>query len=206
MFAHVAEQLDHASVAAQDLHEVARDHVELFGGEISSNAADYFATGLKGRHHEQKKYEEHKSLQGIYQMPVLEGGKVVMQEVPTRNAMNEILRDEYVADCERAVRRWNKIVKDGGITDFEFALPSRRFNRSMGMYAEANFTPAGEPISADEFEARRDEWLPTESDRAYVRSLMQPVYEPGKFAPWIAPPRKGVKGQGIDFEYVKFTA
>ena len=41
--------------------------------------------------------------------------------------------------------------------------------------------------------------------RAYVKSLMVPCYEPGKFAPWIAPPAKGVKGKPIDFDYVKFT-
>src|SRR5438045_9770452 len=32
--------------------------LDLFGGEISSNAADFFAAGLKGRYQEQKKYDE----------------------------------------------------------------------------------------------------------------------------------------------------
>ena len=31
------------------------------------------------------------------------------------------------------------------------------------------------------------------------------VYEPGAFANWIAPPRRGINGQPIDFEYVKFV-
>lgn len=180
--------------------------VELFGGEVSSNAADYFATGLKGRHHEQRKYEDHRGLDGIYRMPVISGGKVSVDEVPERNAMNEILRDEYVADCERACARWNKTIAASGLTGVTLKIPSRRFNRNMGIYAEHHFTPEGEPISGDEFEARRAEWLPTESDRAYVRSLMVPCYTPGEFAPWIAPPRKGVKGKSVDFEYVKFTS
>ena len=34
---------------------------------------------------------------------------------------------------------------------------------------------------------------------------MKPVYEPGKFADWIAPPDKGVKGQPVGYEYVQFA-
>ncbi len=180
--------------------------VELFGGEISSNAADYFAAGLKGRHHEQKKYEEHKALGEIYAMPVVENGKLTSQEIPLRNAINEQLRDEYVSDCERAVRRWNKTIAKAGISDFELKLPSRRFNRKMGIYAEHTFDPEGNLIDEATFEKKKGEWLPTQEDRDYVQSVMKPCYEPGKMAGWIAPPRKGVKGKPLDFEYVKFTA
>ncbi|MEZ4337546.1 MAG: benzoyl-CoA 2,3-epoxidase subunit BoxB [Sandaracinaceae bacterium] len=176
--------------------------VELFGGEISSNAADYFATGLKGRYREAAKYEEHQALGGIYDMTVFEDGKLAQREVPLRNALNEVLRDEYVADCQRAVRKWNHVIKKQGL-DVELKLPSRRFNRSMGIYAGQSFDLEGHPISADEFEARKGEWLPTPEDRAYVRSLMVPVYEPGKIANWISPPKKGVNGQPFEFEYVK---
>ncbi len=176
--------------------------VELFGGEISTNAADYFAMGLKGRHHEQKKYDEHRGLNQIYTMPILDGGRLSSKEVPLRNAMNEVLRDEYVADCERACRRWNKVIAEEGV-DFELKIPSRRFNRSMGMYAESAFDLNGDVITREEFEAKRDSWLPTAEDRAYVRSLMTPSYGPGEFASWIAPPRKGIKGKAIDFEYCK---
>jgi len=178
--------------------------VELFGGEISSNAADYFATGLKGRHHEVKKYGDHTALEEIYSMPIVQDGRLTQEEVPLRNAMNEILRDEYVADCERACKRWNKTIAKTGF-DFELKIPSRRFNRSMGIYAGHSFSPEGELISDADFEKRKGEWLPSAADRDYVRSCMKPVYEPGQFADWISPPRKGVKGKAIDFEYVKFT-
>jgi len=178
--------------------------VELFGGEISSNAADFFAAGLKGRHNEQKKYADHSALQEVYQVPVLENGRITNQEVPLRNAMNEVLRDEYMADNRRACERWNKTIKKAGV-DFELSIPSRRFNRGMGIYSEGNFNPAGEPITAEAFEAGRAQWLPTPEDRAYVKSLMKPVYEPGKFADWIAPPDKGVKGQPVGYEYVQFA-
>jgi benzoyl-CoA 2,3-dioxygenase component B len=179
--------------------------VELFGGEISSNAADYFATGLKGRFREREKYGEHRAMEGIYTMEAAEGGRLVQKEVPLRNALNEILRDEYVADCERACRKWNHTVKKTGV-DFEFKIPNRRFNRSMGMYAGMSFTPSGEPITREQFEAQRGQWLPTAEDRAYVRSLMIPVHEQGKIANWIAPPKQGVDGKPFDWEYVRFEA
>jgi benzoyl-CoA 2,3-dioxygenase component B len=179
--------------------------VELFGGEISSNAADYFATGLKGRFREREKYTDHRAMEGIYTMEVPENGRIVKKEIPLRNAMNEVLRDEYVADCERAVRKWNHTIKKAGV-DFELKIPSRRFNRSMGMYNTLSFTPEGELISKNEFEAKKHLWLPTLEDRAYVRSLMVPVREPGKFANWIAPPKQGVDGKPVDFEYVRFEA
>ncbi|MFK7991432.1 MAG: benzoyl-CoA 2,3-epoxidase subunit BoxB [Sandaracinaceae bacterium] len=179
--------------------------VELFGGEISSNAADYFATGLKGRYREQTKYEDHSALRDVYSMTVFKDGKLSEEEVPLRNALNELLRDEYVADCERALRRWNHTIKKADL-DFTLTLPNRRFNRSMGMYAPHAFTPEGKPISHEEFEARKGEWLPTPEDRAYVRSLMVPVHEPGKCANWISPPRKGVNGQPFEYEYVRFQS
>jgi len=202
---------DARAQGAVDLHTIQKyinfwfsSAVELFGGEISSNAADYFAAGLKGRHHERRKYTEHKVSEGIYEMPVLSGDRLSSQEVPLRNAMNELLRDEYVADCERGCARWNRTLEKAGV-NFRFKIPSRRFNRAMGIYSGTSFNPDGEIISDAEFEANRTKWLPTVADRDYVRSLMVPVYEPGKFAPWIAPPRKGVKGKPVEYEYVQFT-
>lgn len=177
--------------------------VELFGGEISSNAADYFATGLKGRYREDR-YTDHVAMGDAYVMDVLENGTISKREVPMRTALNEVLRDEYVEDCERAVRKWNKTIEAHGLS-FRLCLPNRRFNRTMGMYAGFHFSLTGEPISREAFEAKRGEWLPTAEDRAYVRSLMKPVYEPGQFAPWIAPPAHGIKGTPIDYEYVQFN-
>jgi benzoyl-CoA oxygenase B subunit len=66
--------------------------LDLFGGEKSSNAADYFASSLKGREREER-YPDHLALDGSYPMDLVVDGKVVTEQVPTRNAMNEILRD-----------------------------------------------------------------------------------------------------------------
>jgi benzoyl-CoA 2,3-dioxygenase component B len=176
--------------------------VDLFGGEISSNAADYFASGLKGRAHEAKKFEDHLAMTGSYEMEMLTNGSIETKLVPLRNAMNEILRDAYIDDNQRGVDRWNKAIKDSGI-DFEITLPNRRFNRKLGIHAGKFFDLDGNPISEAEFNEHHDEWLPSAADKAYVKSLMHPVFEPGKMANWIAAPTRGINGQPIEFEYVR---
>jgi benzoyl-CoA 2,3-dioxygenase component B len=174
---------------------------DLFGGEISTNAAQYFAAGLKGRNREES-YDDHSALDRFYTMEIPKDGKIVKEEIPLRNAMNEVLRDDYVADCQRGVDRWNKILEDAGVSD-RLSLPHRRFHRQIGIYAGLHFTPEGEPISEEEWNRRRREWLPSDEDQAFVRSLMRPVTEPGKIAGWIAPPKSGIKGKPFDFEYVR---
>ena len=95
--------------------------------------------------------------------------------------MNEVLRDEYVADCERVVKKWNRTLSKMD-TEFRVMLPDRKFHRRQGIYAGAHFDPTGAMISESEWNAMRDTRLPTDDDRAYVKSLMKPVYEPGKMA------------------------
>ena len=176
--------------------------LDLFGGEVSSNAADFFASGLKGRFREDT-LEEHKAIGQTYRLEVPEGGKLVEQEVPLRNAMNEVLRDEYVKDCQRAVDRWKKTLARAGNSGLSLSLPHRRFHRAVGPCAGYFFDPQGRMITEAEFKAHEAEWLPTAEDRAYVKSLMHPVTEPGKVASWIAPAAKGINGMPLDFEYVK---
>jgi benzoyl-CoA 2,3-dioxygenase component B len=87
---------------------------------------------------------------------------------------------------------------------FRFKIPSRRFNRNIGIYSGMYFTPEGELISSEEWEKHKNDWLPSDEDREYVRSLMKAVYEVGKIANWIAPPDKGVNQKPFAFEYVRF--
>jgi len=176
--------------------------LDLFGGEISSNAADFFASGLKGRYRE-KQYQDHRALEGVYPMELVREGRLVREEVPLRNAMNEVLRDGYVEDCQKGVERWNRVIERSGIGDFRLRLPHRRFHRHIGVHADQPFDPDGKLLPREEWERRRDQWLPGESDIAYVASLMHPVHERGKIAHWIAPPAKGINGQPFDFEYVR---
>ncbi|HEY0323358.1 MAG TPA: benzoyl-CoA 2,3-epoxidase subunit BoxB [Pyrinomonadaceae bacterium] len=176
--------------------------LDLFGGEISSNSADFYAAGLKGRYYEQKKYEDHILKDDMFTLTVIEDGRLASREVPLRNALNEVLRGEYVADCERAMTRWNKYLEDAGLGE-RLYLPSTRFHRHVGEYAGHHFDIEGNIITEAEFESGKRGWLPSIEDREYVRSLMHPVTEPGKIANWIAPPTAGIKGLPFEFEYVR---
>jgi benzoyl-CoA 2,3-epoxidase subunit B len=177
--------------------------LDLFGGEVSSNAADYFAAGLKGRYREADQYADHRALGDVYRMTVVDGGQLVEREVPLRNAMNAVLRDAYIRDCQRGVDRWNADLARAGLAGMDLRLPSERFNRKVGTYAAARFDPDGHMLDQSEWLQRAADWLPSPDDERYITSLMQPVYERGKMASWIAPPARGINGQPVDFEYVR---
>ena len=136
-------------------------------------------------------------------MPFFENGRTLTKEVPMRNAMNEVLRDWYVGDCAAGVERWNRVLEQHGIS-FRLRLPDRKFNRGIGMYAGCHFDPDGSELSRDAWDSRRYEWLPSAADSEYLLSIMaSPVYERGKFANYIAPPRRGINQKPVDFEYVR---
>src|SRR3954468_10668512 len=176
--------------------------LDLFGSEASSNAANYFSNGLKGRPDEAK-FADHVEADTTMTLQVPDGQGGVKEEViSVRNGINEITRLEYAKDCNVGVTRWNMLVKKSGVP-FEFKLPSTRFRRNVGAWAGLHADLQGHPITAAEFEAKKDEWLPTAEDIAFVKSLQQRVTEPGKMAGWIAPPDRGINAQPVDYEYVK---
>jgi benzoyl-CoA 2,3-dioxygenase component B len=117
--------------------------------------------------------------------------------------MNEVHRDGYIEDCAKGVAWWNKILEKHGM-EFRLYLPHRRFHRHVGLYAGQWFDPQGNPLTEEQWNARKDEWLPSPADKEYIGSLQsEPVYERGKMANWIAPPEKGINGMPVDFEYVR---
>jgi benzoyl-CoA 2,3-dioxygenase component B len=176
--------------------------IDLFGGEISTNAANFYTAGLKGRFEEGKKTDDHVLAHATYPVTQLDGDRLVTREAAALPALNERLRDDYVADCQRGVDRWNQVIRKNGV-DFELRLPHRGFHRAIGAFAESRVSPDGRVVSQAEWDARHGEWLPTETDKAFVQSLMVPVVERGEFASWIAPPARGINGNPIDFEYVR---
>ncbi|HVG25368.1 MAG TPA: benzoyl-CoA 2,3-epoxidase subunit BoxB [Thermoanaerobaculia bacterium] len=175
--------------------------LDLFGSEISSNAASYFANGLKGRPDESL-YQDHLA-NGDYSLDVPDNnGSVKTETVSMRNAMNEVMRAAYIRDCENGVKRWNGIIKKGGI-DFELRLPSARFRRTVGAWANVPTDPAGNPIAAEAYAASIKAWIPSPDDQSFVGSVMHPVYEAGKVASWIAPPDRGINNMPVEYEYVR---
>jgi benzoyl-CoA 2,3-epoxidase subunit B len=127
--------------------------LDLFGGEISSNSADFFAAGLKGRYREQELHEDHIAIEGVVNIAIVEDDRIRHKEAPLRNALNEVLRGEYTKDNERGLARWNKVLEGEGLAE-RLYLPSARFYRRVGEYAGHYFDIHGNLISQAEFEAQ----------------------------------------------------
>jgi len=179
--------------------------LDLFGNELSTNAANAFQAGLKGRYLEDQIDDDHVLSGATYPVLRLKDGAILREEVPALSALNMRLRDDYVADATSAVERWwNRIVERAG-TAFHITLPHVAFNRRIGEFAAIEADPEGNLLTTADWMRRRAEFLPSAEDDAFVASLMTPVREPGKFASWIAPPRTGIDSKPGDFEYVKLA-
>lgn len=176
--------------------------LDLFGSETSTNVANYFTAGLKGRWSEQRRNDDHRLTgDSILVDTITDEGEIGQTEVSALVGLNIDLRREYISDCQSGVNRWNRILDEADLPQ-RLKLPSVAFNRKVGAFAEIQATPDGAMISEEDWQQRRGEWLPTAVDKTHVRSLMQPVHERGKIASWIAPPRQGINGQPFDYEYV----
>jgi benzoyl-CoA 2,3-dioxygenase component B len=176
--------------------------LDLFGSELSTNAANYFSTGLKGRYKETDRDDDHRLTEASYRVLRPREGRIIESQEPALTALNENLRDAYIADCARALARWNRIIEEAGL-DFRLTLPHRGFHRAIGEFRGLHVTPEGRIVSEAEWKQRQAHWLPTQSEREFVASLMRPVTESGAFAGWIAPPVRGINHQPVDLEYVK---
>ena len=178
--------------------------IDLFGADESSNAATFYTTGLKGRYTERKRDDDHVLKNDSYAVLELRDGKLVEKQVPMLNALNEVLRDDYIRDTVSGVRRWNRIISKAGV-DFKLEVPHKGFNRNIGALKGTRVSPDGRVITEEQWRQHEDQWLPSRSDREFVGSLMGRVVEPGKFANWIAPPAIGINRQPVNFEYVRFN-
>jgi benzoyl-CoA 2,3-dioxygenase component B len=176
--------------------------LDLFGSEISTNAANAFNAGVKGRYQEVRLEDDHRLRDAVYPVTHLKDSHIVTEDIPALSAINMRLRDDYTKDASGGVSRWNGIIDKAGI-EFEMKLPYQGFHRQIGSFAEAPIAPDGVMVSKDEWRAKRNEWLPSSSDGDFIQSLMKPEWETGKFAGWIAPPKVGIDNKPGDFEYVK---
>jgi benzoyl-CoA 2,3-dioxygenase component B len=176
---------------------------DLFGSEISSNGADAFNTGLKGRFNEAKLTgDDHQLQDAFYKVQRVVNGQLVWEDVPALRAINSRLLDDYIADCQGGIDRWNKAIEKAGI-NFKITQPHKGFNRRIGEFAGQHISPAGEVLSAEAWNAQKGGWLPNDADIAFIHSLMKAHHAPGEYASWIAPPRMGINQQPVDYEYVK---
>lgn len=176
--------------------------LDLFGREVSTNAANAFNAGIKGRFLEQKIDDDHQLKNDTYKVWDMVDGKLVQHEVPALTAINMRLRDDYTKDAAGGVGRWNKIIAKAGI-EFELTLPHESFHRKIGVFEGYNFDPEGNLLSDADYQAKATNWLPTKADGDFIQSLMKPVTGIGEYASWIAPPRMGIDNKPGDYEYVK---
>ena len=142
--------------------------LDLFGSEISTNAANFYTAGLKGRFEETKKTDDHRpagrDLPGDAAATATASRSC---EEPALTALNERLRDDYVADCQRGVDRWNAVIKRHGI-DAELRLPHRGFHRAIGNFAELRVSPDGRIVSQAEWDARHARVAADADDQAFI--------------------------------------
>ncbi len=177
--------------------------IDLFGADQSSNAATFYSSGLKGRYEEGKRVDDHVLKGQTYKVLEVQNGQLAEKEVPMLNALNEVLRDDFIKDSVAGIGRWNKVLEKAGLSH-RLIAPHKAFNRKIGALAGIRMSPDGRVVSPEEWKAKEGEWLPSPADFAFVASLMGPVLEPGKFAGWIAPPSMGINKNPVEFEYVRF--
>ncbi|MGE0063077.1 MAG: benzoyl-CoA 2,3-epoxidase subunit BoxB [Xanthobacteraceae bacterium] len=178
--------------------------LDLFGNEISTNAANSFHAGIKGRFREDRLKDDHQLEKDTYPVLRLKEGKFVTEDAPALSALNMRLRDDYLTDCGLGVGRWNKVIEAAGIP-FQMKLPHQSFHRQIGEFSTVHADPSGSVLSADAWEKQKGEFLPSSGDKDFIEGLMQPEIRPGQFASWIAPPKVGIDNKPGDFEYVKLA-
>ena len=178
--------------------------LDLFGNEISTNAANAFHAGLKGRFREDRLKDDHQLEHDTYPVLRLVDGKIQNEDAPALSALNMRLRDDYVTDANIGVGRWNKVIADAGIP-FELKLPHVAFHRHIGEFSEIHADVNGTLLSEPEWNGKRGDYLPSDGDKEFIESLMQPQFETGRYASWIAPPKVGIDNKPGDFEYVKIA-
>ncbi len=176
--------------------------LDLFGAETSTNAANYFAAGIKGRFQEERRDDDHVLKSVGRNVPEIVDGVISSREVTQLSALNETLRDDYIDDCQKGLDRWNRALAEAGIGT-TIRLPHAGFNRDVGVYRDHHVSPNGELLTDERWAASSAQWLPTDEERTYVKSLMVGVTEPGKMAGWVAPPTQGIHQKPVDFDYVR---
>src|SRR6516165_2369609 len=176
--------------------------LDLFGSEVSTNAANFYNAGLKGRFMETKIEDDHVLTSANYPVLKLVDGQIRSVDEPALTAINMRLRDDYSKDCQGGVNRWNTIIQKAGIK-FELTLPSVAFNRHIGEFKDIHASPDGKLLTDEQWIKNRDNWLPSKADGDFIASLMKPCWEPGEYASWIAAPKVGIDHKAGDFEYVR---
>ena len=176
--------------------------MDLFGSEQSTNAGNYYSSGLKGRWQETRRKDDHVLLEDTRTMTAVEDGAA---------------RREGGADAlgaqPRPARRVRRRLRQRR-TPLEPGARGRRSRGAAGAAARGLQPPRRRlrqpPPQPRRRGARRrglgarqvTAGCPRPTTAQAVAALMVPEYEYGKFAGWIAPPQTGINDQPVEFDYV----
>src|ERR1700759_5728297 len=83
--------------------------LDLFGSEVSTNAANAFNAGVKGRFQETKIEDDHRLTEAPYPVLNLIDGALTVVAEQALTTLNMRLRDDYNIYGVKARLRWNKI-------------------------------------------------------------------------------------------------
>jgi len=75
--------------------------LDLFGGETSTNVANYYTAGLKGRWSEDRRQDDHTLADDSMMVDALVDGEIGELEVAALTGLNTDLRRQYINDCRR---------------------------------------------------------------------------------------------------------
>src|ERR1700712_1366977 len=73
--------------------------LDLFGGETSTNVANYFTAGIKGRWSEERRRDDHLLTNDSIMVDALVEDEIGLTEVAALIGLNTDLRREYIVDC-----------------------------------------------------------------------------------------------------------
>jgi benzoyl-CoA 2,3-dioxygenase component B len=181
--------------------------LDLFGGEVSSNAADAFAAGLKGRYKEDR-YDEHK-LVGTHvrdgRARRRQGRAPRTSRCATRSTRCCVPSTSRTASAASiaGTRRSRKRASTSSSK-----LPSHKFHRQIGMWSthRAHARRQADRSAPSSMPAAATPGCRATPTRSTSSRPDAPVYERGKMASWVAPPIKGINGLPGEFEYVRLGA
>ena len=67
------------------------------------------------------------------------------------NALNEVLRDDFIKDSVAGVGRWNKVIEKAGLPH-RLQVPHKAFHRNIGALAGVKMSPDGRVVSESRME------------------------------------------------------
>ncbi len=138
-----------------------RRPLDLFGFEVSTNAANAFNARLKGRFREIAIQDDHRLESDVYPVLKLVNGEIKVVDEPWATALNMRLRDDYTCHgSAKGIERFNKIIESiGGISGWRC-----RMSRSIATSVSSKTCTrrhGADLVDDGAWEKQKDTWPPS---------------------------------------------